>query len=198
MRPHRTALRLAVLAAAAAAWAGDRHPGGWTGLGASQAAVAALLLLLASATFFTGPAWWVALATDRMRAGHRYRRAHPPPGRKPAGRPAIPARVRRITYFADRGRCVYCRSAGPLAWDHHKPWDRGGLTSLHNGFTLCAHHNTVKSDAWVYPRGRAYYNPCPGFSAEHLAQALDILRVERARRRSPVRLARLAAGILLA
>jgi 5-methylcytosine-specific restriction endonuclease McrA len=198
MRGHRRHLLRSVLAAAVAAgaWQYLREPGGLPGLGwAELTAVVLFPLALLCVTFWTGPAWWAALVPARTRAAYRHGRP----------RPGIPARLRRITFFADGRRCLYCHVTGPLCWDHGKPHDRGGLVSLWNGFTLCATHNIIKSDVWVYRggqagRGRAYYNPVTshGYTEAHIAQALAILRAEQRRRWHPVRIARLLLGILVA
>jgi hypothetical protein len=74
------------------------------------------------------------------------------------------------------------------------PWSRGGLTSLWNCSVLCALHNRIKSDYWVYRSGRACYRPWDGHANEALAA--DILAAER---RARINLLRwLAAAWLLA
>ena len=207
-RGHRHGLRALLLAAAgAAAWWYLTDPASAAGADwgalvlAVLAAQAGWALARLTVTFFAGPAWWVALVTDRVRAGHRWRVAHGELAWWEAwwsgdSRPAIPAWLHRAVLAADRHACIYCGAAGVvLHWDHLKPWDRGGLTSPWNGGTLCAHHNLVKCDVWVYPRGARpgalYYNGSydPG-------EALAILTAVRRRRRHPVRLARLLVACL--
>lgn len=189
----------------------------WQGLGTAELVVlVSVPVVLAVLLFFTGPDWHAALVTNRMRAGARYRRSHGwslgPLHFAPKGRKAVPTRMERITFWVDGYACIYCHAVRQLAdkargfagvhicWDHIRPHDRGGKVSAWNGGTLCGHCNVVKSDVWIYtPGGKPYYNPVTerGFSEAHLAQALDILRVELARRRHPVRLARLLIACVI-
>jgi hypothetical protein len=216
-RHRRHGLRAAaVLASAAAAWwyldgpvpsAAGLAAADWPGLGWAVLAAACAAEALRAVTFFTGPAWWVALATDRARAGWRHRRAHHLRAwwehgwaTRGDGRPSIPAGLHRAVFWADRFTCMACgltQAAGAvLHWDHRKPWDRGGLTSPWNGGTLCSRCNIVKCDVWVYPRrtgpGALYYS---GHGDPD--EALGILAAVTAARRGPVRLARLALACLL-
>jgi 5-methylcytosine-specific restriction endonuclease McrA len=212
MRAHHRHLLRTVLTALAgvAAWywlVPPPYPGlhaqpssWWQGLAwAELAAVLGVWFGVRLTVFFAGPAWHAALVTDRVRASYRYKQKH----ERGKGRRAVPAWLVRATYWADRYRCIYCgrgRADGlVLNWDHIKPHDRGGLVSPWNGGTLCQHDNITKSDVWVYPDGRAYYNPFTGhgFTEEHLGLALDILRAEQRRRKHPVRLARLVFACLV-
>jgi 5-methylcytosine-specific restriction endonuclease McrA len=202
-RHHRHLLRTAALAVAASAgWWQLGRPDGPGGLGyAELAAVIVIPLAARAATFVTGPAWWAALVTARVRATWRHQRRL-----RGLGRPHIPVRLRRWVYAADRYRCVRCgyrsgtpcgHQAGPLGacgkvhplqLEHIKPFSRGGLTSLLNLVTLCPHCNVAKSDYWVY-RGRAYYHGFEGASDE--LEAAAVLAAGRLARRSPARLGRL-------
>lgn len=82
----------------------------------------------------------------------RYRHRHARDGAKSA---EISPRLRAAVYFADRGRCAYCRclprrerrdrTLADLAVDHRVPWIDGGPTRMSNLATLCQHHNIAKS-----------------------------------------------------
>jgi 5-methylcytosine-specific restriction endonuclease McrA len=212
-RHRRHGLRaLLVLGSAAAAWwysdgpvlsaaglAAADWPGlGWTALAAVTAAEA-----LRAATFFTGPAWWVALSASRARKAWRHARQV---------RPHIPDRMRRWVCAADRYACVACgyraQTACPhlmsyglpcgkfhaLQMEHVKAWSWGGLTSLWNLISLCPHCNRVKSNYWII-RGRAYYRAWD--DADDIAAAHAVLMAGLAAQRSPARLVRLAWAHLL-
>lgn len=202
MRRHRRhGLRAGlVLGSAAAAWwyldgpvlsaAGLEHadwPGlGWAALGAVLGAEAARALL-----FFTGPAWWVALAGSRARKAWRH--AH-------EARPHIPDRLRRWVYAADRYACVACGAVRgalceqcdglvTLQLEHMRAWSWGGLTSLRNLITLCSHCNRVKSN-YIEFGGRPYYRGWE--DRDDIEAAAAIYHACLAARRRPSRLARLA------
>ena len=98
-------------------------------------------------------------------------------------RPAIPARLRRAVYAADRHRCCYCGSPDFPQLDHVRPWSLGGLTSLWNMVTLCGKCNKVKSNYW--PERPRAYRPFAGH--DNPREAMDILRAELWRRRNPLR-----------
>jgi 5-methylcytosine-specific restriction endonuclease McrA len=107
-----------------------------------------------------------------------------------------PGWMRKVTYAADRHRCLGCRRSPrrdgiALQWDHIIPWGFGGLTSLWNGGTLCAECNRVKSNYWRSDSGKVYYR---GFQlATDASRAGQITRREMAARASVLRWVR--AGI---
>lgn len=116
-------------------------------------------------------------------------------------RAAPPAWIRRVTYAADRHRCLGCRgkqgrlredgSVIRLQWDHIIPWAFGGLTSLWNGGTLCDRCNRVKSSYWKSDSGKVYYR---GFAlSTDRSRAGQITRREMRARLSVLRWVR--AGI---
>jgi hypothetical protein len=98
--------------------------------------------------------------------------------------------LRRVTYAADRHRCVYChrppRPGIPLQVDHYLPWSQGGLTTPWNTLTLCRDCNLTKSNYW---RG-VFYRPVEGH--ENIGLAAGILAAERRHRYNPLRLTRAA------
>ena len=134
-RKHRHLLRAALLAAAAtAAWWYLTDPASplqadWAALGwALIAAELGAWLAVRVIIFFTGPAWWCALATANQRARWRHWRKHgfPWPLRWFYGikdRPHIPDRLRRCVANRQEGNrnraqkgfhkpALYGRSAG--------------------------------------------------------------------------------------
>ena len=50
----------------------------------------------------------------------------------------IPEHVKRLVYERDRGRCLACRSAELIQYDHIVPWSMGGDNEPHNIRLLCA------------------------------------------------------------
>lgn len=96
--------------------------------------------------------------------------------------------LRRVTYFADRDRCVYCRRHLFLERqaDHYVPWSQGGLTTVWNLMTLCRDCNLAKSNYW---RG-VFYRPVEGY--DNIGLAAAILAAERRHRYNPLRLTRAA------
>lgn len=85
-----------------------------------------------------------------------------------------PAWIRKVTYAADRHRCLGCRRSPrrdgiQLQWDHIVPWAFGGLTSLWNGGTLCAECNLVKSSYWKSDSGKVYYRGFALSTSKHRA-----------------------------
>jgi 5-methylcytosine-specific restriction endonuclease McrA len=156
-------------------------PGGWKGAGVALGVGIALapLFPLALVIALQAPG---ALVPSGWRASYRY-------GRE---RPDIPAWLRRLVYAADRHRCAYCGYAGDLQLDHVHPWSFGGRTSFWNLVTLCGPCNRVKSNYWVDKRG-AHYSPFEGRG--NIVQAAAILRAEKRRRWSPIRIARAAAQL---
>jgi 5-methylcytosine-specific restriction endonuclease McrA len=123
-----------------------------------------------------------ALVPSRWRASWRYGRP----------RPAIHAWLRRLVYAADRYRCVYCGNGSQLQLDHVHPWSYGGRTSLWNLMTLCGPCNRVKSNYWVNKHG-THYKPFEGHG--NIVAAAAILRAEKRRRWSPMRMLRAAAEL---
>jgi 5-methylcytosine-specific restriction endonuclease McrA len=208
-RHHRHGLRaVLVLGTAAALWwwlAGEPRSiaalqaAPWPALGWAELAAATAAELARAATYFTGPAWWVALSTSRARRNWRHARQV---------RPHIPDRMRRWVLAADRYTCVACgyragtacgfeRADGSacgkvhgLQMEHIKAWSHAGLTSLWNLISLCPHCNRVKSNYWIYPGGRVYYRAWD--DANDMAAAHAVLMAGLAARTSPARLARLA------
>jgi hypothetical protein len=107
----------------------------------------------------------------------------------------ISARLKRVTFAADRHRCVACRVrlryVDHMEWDHIGPWSLGYLTTLFNGMTLCPACNKTKSNYWRYRRsGRAVYVPFDGWVNE--AKAAAILRLELRHRWNVLRWVRAA------
>jgi 5-methylcytosine-specific restriction endonuclease McrA len=123
-----------------------------------------------------------ALVPSRWRASWRYGRP----------RPAIPTWLRRLVYAADGHRCVYCGNGGQLQLDHVKPWSCGGRTSFWNLMTLCGDCNRVKSNYRASKRG-VRYRPFEGHG--NIVAAAAILRAEKRRRFSPMRILRAAAQL---
>lgn len=147
---------------------------GWADLGgALGAAGLAMLLVPALALAVAAPGLVLScralpqlLVPDRWRI--EWRRDEP--------RPAIPARLRRAVYAADRHRCAFCGARGDLQVDHVKPWSWGGLSAIWNLMTLCGHCNRVKSNCWYRKDGSVCYR---AFSdADNLALARQILELE--------------------
>lgn len=107
-----------------------------------------------------------------------------------------PAWMRRVTYAADRYRCLGCgwkrRDGADLQWDHIIPWAMGGTTTLRNGGTLCGRCNRVKSSYWKSDSGKVYYR---GFElATDVGEAGKITRREMRARASVLRWIRAAAA----
>lgn len=123
-----------------------------------------------------------ALVPSRWRASWHYGRP----------RPAIPSWLRRLVFAADGHRCVYCGNPVQLQLDHVHPWSYGGRTSFWNLMTLCSSCNRVKSNYWVNDRG-THYRPFEGHG--NIIAAAAILRAEKRRRWSPVRMLRAAAQL---
>jgi 5-methylcytosine-specific restriction endonuclease McrA len=200
-RRHRHHLvRTSALAVVAGlVWARSGQPAGLEGLAGCELGFAGVLWLMVSALlFFAGPAWYAALVTANVRAGHRHKRklaGH--------GRPAIPAWLRRHVYAADSWRCVHCGyhaqdlctrcgKTHSLQIEHVRPFSRGGLTAHWNCVSLCGHCNVAKSDYWVYPGGRVFYHGFKGAdNPAGQAAAAAVMASGMAARHNPLRLARL-------
>jgi 5-methylcytosine-specific restriction endonuclease McrA len=59
----------------------------------------------------------------------------------------IPTGVKLEVWRRDHGRCVQCRSADNLHFDHIIPYSRGGSSLVaENIQLLCARHNLAKRD----------------------------------------------------
>jgi HNH endonuclease len=121
------------------------------------------------------------------RVRSRYRRQH---GRTGARSAYISKRLRRVTYAADRYRCVYCKVRYvPLEIDHVYPWIAGGLTVLWNCMTLCSNCNGIKLNYNVDTRdGYVHY----AGDRRCIPQAALILAREKRARRNPLRMVRAA------
>jgi len=122
-----------------------------------------------------------------------YRQRH---GRQGARSSYIPDRMRQVTYYADRNRCVMRRwwrprtCAGPNQCDHKVAWAGGGCTILPNLYTLCQYHNCLKLN---YSRDSDGYEHYAGDrSPANLAAARDILHAEQMASRNPLRGLRMA------
>src|SRR5256885_17232242 len=100
-------------------------------------------------------------------------------------RPAIPARLRRAVYAADRNACCWCGMTAGLQLDHVRPRSRGGLSALWDMVTLCGMCNKVKSNYWVARDGYVFYRPFQGFGNREVAA--QILAYELRHRWSPLR-----------
>lgn len=87
-------------------------------------------------------------------------------------RPALPKWLWRAVMAADRWRCCYCGSAGPLHIDHVRPWSLGGLNAFWNFMVLCEEHNLTKSNYWVFKSGRDTYHPWEGTESKRLAREI--------------------------
>jgi hypothetical protein len=167
------------------AWTALREPWHWAGL----ALLVTLSLwiipgMIVLAIFFV-PHRGAALVPRSWRK--RYRRYRGPRDTQRSAR--IPESLRRVTFAADRHRCVYCRKRclrGELQVDHYCPWSQGGSTTAWNVQSLCAYHNRVKSNYW--PGG--FYRPFDAHDDIRLAAA--ILAAERRHRWNPLRLTRAA------
>ncbi|MHB9134179.1 MAG: HNH endonuclease [Armatimonadota bacterium] len=62
----------------------------------------------------------------------------------------IPTEVKAEVWKRDKGRCVECRSADNLHFDHIIPYSKGGSSLLASNIQLlCARHNLEKSDRIV-------------------------------------------------
>jgi len=173
------------LLAAAGGWAYLGRPAQLAGLGVM--ALAGLVLWPAVAVSLTvlGPAAAVGSVVPRRVRG-RYRQKH---GREGARSAYISARLRRVTFAADRYRCVGCHARRVrLEWDHIYPWIAGGRTTLWNGMTLCSACNGIKSN---YNRDRDGYEHYHGDRAS-IPAARRILRRERRHRWNPLRWTRAA------
>ena len=137
----------------------------------------------------------------------RHRRKH---GRERCKSAVITAGLRRVTFYMDRYRCLYCGiTAGELALlplrtgidgreykrclhvDHGKPWIAGFRTTLFNMGTLCDVHNEVKSCYYRERSGYIWYHAGTR-NPERLALAADITRRVMVRRWSLFRLWRAA------
>jgi hypothetical protein len=164
-------------------WLYEREPLRWAGLavmelgGLTVIPVVVLLVL-----FFLPAALAGGLVPRSWRIGYRERHGRDAcpcwlhRGRAPKyGH--ISASLRRVTYAADRYRCLYCgvpaaelaqlpprvdkngrRRPRCLHADHWIPVIAGGLTTFLNMGTLCDEHNMIKSCWYRSRRGRIWYN----------------------------------------
>jgi hypothetical protein len=183
------------LALPAWAWADLREPGHWAGLALLVTLSLWIIPGMIVLAIFTVPRSPAMLARRKWRKRYRnwkIRRGIPREKQRSA---RISDFLRRVTYAADRHRCVYCRwkfRVHKLQVDHYVPWSQGGLTTVWNTLTLCAYHNRVKSNYW---RG-VFYRPVDGIyedpSLNNIAMAHAILTRERWYRWNPMRLARAA------
>lgn len=163
---------------------------GKIGHGAGLAVMMALGLVIIPAVIvlaiFLVPHGGPALMPRKWRKRYRHWR-----GPREAQRSArISEFLRRVTYAADRNRCVYCHRGPdpgiPLQVDHYLPWSQGGLTTPWNTMSLCRDCNLTKSNYW---RG-VFYRPVEGH--ENVGLAAAILAAERRHRYNPLRLTRAA------
>jgi len=141
------------------------------------------------------------LVPRRWRISHR--RNH---GRAACKSAVITAGLRRVTFFMDRYRCLYCGiTAAELALlpprtgkdgrpvprrlhvDHNRPWIAGFLTTLFNMSLLCDDHNEVKSCYYRERNGYVWYH-AGSRTPEREALAAEITRAIRWRRWSLFRL----------
>jgi 5-methylcytosine-specific restriction protein A len=160
-------------------WAGEPLPWYWL---AADVAAGLAIYPLALIGVYCLPAVAAAAVPRTWRCWWRHRH----------DRPAIPQRLRRAVYAADRYACVYCGADHDLQLDHVRPWASGGLSSLFNLVTLCGTCNRVKSNYWVYPSGLVVYRPLAGNGLAAVRQAAAILSAERRARWNPARWARAA------
>lgn len=109
-------------------------------------------------------------------------------------RPSIRAWLRRAVLAADRHRCCYCSADDYLQVDHVFPWSLGGRSVFWNMMTLCGRCNRVKSNFWASHGRVVAYRPFEGHGNAALAER--ILRAEKRRRLSPLRIARAAIALL--
>lgn len=164
---------LAVRLAVFAAWGALHAPGH----------VAALVVLLVLSV--AAPALAHLAVPRPWRASYRHRH-----GREGARSAYISKRQRRAVYFADRHRCVYCRSGYLLQVDHVIPWSHGGRTVFWNLMSLCGRCNRIKSDYWP---GEGY-RPFEG--SENIVMAAAILAAERRAQYNLPRLVRAALALV--
>jgi hypothetical protein len=177
------------LVAAAGGWAYLGQPAHLAGLGVMAAAGLVTWPCLVMMMLFAPAVMLGACVPRRWRIGHRQRH-----GREHCRSAYISDRLRRVTFAADRYRCMSCRAAGRgrdavvLHADHIRPWAGGYLTLLANMGTLCSTCNLLKSN---YSRDRDGYEHYAGNRA-NIQAAREILRRERIRRLSPLRWVRAA------
>jgi 5-methylcytosine-specific restriction endonuclease McrA len=166
-------------------WSDLHQPFHWAGAGILVAAGLVTWPVLVVMVLFILPCAPGLLVPRKWRIAHRRRH-----GRENCRSARIPGYLRTLVFAADRGRCVYCGNPcllpGQRQVDHFRPWSQGGMTSLGNLLTLCATHNSVKSNYWP----GVWYRPMPGFDNRN--EAADIRRVERIRRLNPLRWVRVA------
>ena len=163
------------------------HAQAWHVAGLGAMLLSGLLLWPVVVVSFAvlGPAAAVGALVPRRVRG-RYRQKH---GRQGARSAYISKRLRRVTFAADRYRCVACHARRvKLEWDHIYPWIAGGRTTLWNGMTLCAVCNGIKLN---YNQDRDGYEHYAGNRA-NIPQARAILRKERRHRYNLLRWTRAA------
>jgi uncharacterized protein with PIN domain len=178
-------------------WGWDylREPGHWAGLAVMTAAGLAVIPAAVVLVIFLLPHSGAALVSRERRKRYRHKLVSRGIPREQQRSSRIPDFLRRVTYAADRYRCVYCRlrfSVHELQVDHYVPWSQGGLTVPWNTLSLCSRCNRVKSNYWH----GAFYRPVSGIyadsSLDNEAMAAEILAAERRHRLSPLRLTRAA------
>jgi hypothetical protein len=184
---------------------------GWTDLHEAHGPAGLAVMLAAGLVVVPNILLWLlvflpSMLPDLLVPSHlraRYRHEH---GRRYTGRDGrvheadsskIPEKLRHVTYFADRHRCVMSRlwrrraCEGVLCWDHIRPWAGGYRTCLRNGMTLCWYHNEVKSNYSRDPDGYEHYHGSP--RNKYLARR--ILHAELMHRLNPYRGMRMAWAI---
>ena len=170
-------------------WARLGDPLHYIGLGAMLALGVIVIPGLLVLAIFLVPRGGPALVPRKWRKRYRNRLIARGIPRSQQRSARISDFLRRVTYFADRDRCVYCRQVIPLSArqvDHYVPWSQGGLTTVWNTMTLCRTHNLIKSNYW---RG-VFYRPVEGY--DNIGLAAAILAAERRHRYNPLRLTRAA------
>jgi hypothetical protein len=183
-------------------WIYEREPLHWAGLAVMElGGLTVIPVVILMTLFFLPAALAGGLVPRSWRISHRDRH-----GRAACKSAHISASLRRVTYAADRYRCLYCgitahelsllppRKDGRarcLHADHWIPWIAGGLTTFLNMGTLCDEHNMIKSCWYRNRRGRVWYNR-ERRNPANLAMAEQITMYIRWRRWSLFRLWRAA------
>jgi len=73
----------------------------------------------------------------------------------------FPADVKKAIFKRDGYKCVVCgrgrKDGVEICADHRKPKDKGGLSNVENGQTLCTEHNLIKKNYSQTEAGKRYF-----------------------------------------
>lgn len=73
----------------------------------------------------------------------------------------FPSDVKEAIFKRDGYKCVVCgrgkEDGVELCADHRKPKDKGGLSTIENGQTLCTEHNLIKKNYSQTEAGKRYF-----------------------------------------